>query len=166
MKLRNLLLQHGVVTLYQRFESVAAIAMMVLVTLMISVAVVRLTYTVINGLLLGALNPLDHKIFQGVFGDLVTILIALEFNHSLQYVVSGKKSIIQTRLILLIALLAVARKFIVLDIEGTTPGVMLGLSSIALVVGIVYWLLRGYDDHAASMQPPRFSENPRRDEDV
>ncbi len=161
MKLRALLSRSAnVLTAYQRFESIAAVAMMILVTLVISVAVVRLTVTVINGLLVGALDPLDHKMFQGVFGDLVTILIALEFNHSLQYVVSGKKSIIQTRLILLIALLAVARKFIVLDVEGTSPEVMFGLAAIALVVGIVYWLLREHDDRPLLMRPDR-PEKPR-----
>lgn len=147
MKLQNLLPQQWtVMTPYQRFESVAAIVMMLLVTLVIVVAIVRLASGVIGGLVFGVLNPLDHKVFQGVFGDIVTVLIALEFNHSLQYAVKGKKSIIQTKLILLIALLAVARKFIVMDLEATTVETMLGLAAIALALGIVYWLLREYED--------------------
>lgn len=104
MKLQNLLPQQwAAMTPYQRFESVAAIAMMLLVTLVIVVAVIRMASDVISGLVLGVLNPLDNKVFQGVFGDIVTLLIALEFNHSLQYAVKGKRSIVQTKLILLIA---------------------------------------------------------------
>ena len=41
--------------------------------------------------------------------------IALEFNHTLQYAVKREQSIIQTKVVLLIALLAMARKFIILD---------------------------------------------------
>ena len=147
MKLRNLLPQQwGAMSFYQRFESVAAMVMKALVTIVIIVAVGHLAYGVIKGLQLVALNPLDHKVFQSIFGDIITVLIALEFNHSLHYVVTGRKSIVQTKLILLIALLAVARKFIIMDIEGMTAEAMFGLAAVALALGIVYWLLREYEE--------------------
>jgi len=38
--------------------------------------------------MLGTLNPLEHAVFQRVFGEIMTLLIALEFNHTLQYVIS------------------------------------------------------------------------------
>lgn len=147
MDLRNLLPQQwSTMSLYQRFESAAAIVMKAMVMLVIIVAIVHLAVGITEGIVVGAMNPLDHKVFQEVFGDIVTVLIALEFNHSLHFVVTGRKSIIQTKLILLIALLAVARKFIIMDIESTTAETMFGLAAIALVLGIVYWLLREYED--------------------
>lgn len=103
--------------------------------------------------------------FQGVFGDIVTLLIALEFNHSLQYAVKGKRSIVQTKLILLIALLAVSRKFIVMDIEATTAGTMLGLAAITLALGMVYWLLREYEDGLHLIQATPHSERKTPDEE-
>jgi hypothetical protein len=36
----------------------------------------------------GVLDPLDPGVFQAVFGEILTLLIALEFNHTLQYVAS------------------------------------------------------------------------------
>ena len=94
----------------------------------------------------GALDPLDHGIFQSVFGEILTLLIALEFNHSLQYVVKREQSIIQTKIVLLIALLAIARKFIVLDLGSVDAAQLLGLAAITLALGITYWLLRERDD--------------------
>jgi len=47
---------------------------------------------------------------------------------------------------LLIALLAVALKFIVLDLHEVRPGQLLGLAAIALVLRVVYWLMRERDD--------------------
>ena len=67
-----------------------------------------------------ALNPLDYRVFQTVFGEITTVLIALEFNHTLQYVVSREQSVIQTKIVLLISLLALARKFIILDLNDDT----------------------------------------------
>ena len=110
------------------------------------VALFRLGSSVVSSLLLGALNPLDHKVFQTVFGEIMTLLIALEFNHTLQYVVASKQSIIQTKVILLIALLALARKVIVLDLHEVTSSQMLGLAAITLALGITYWLMRERDD--------------------
>jgi hypothetical protein len=51
------------------------------------------------------------------------------------------QSIIQTKIVLLIALLAVARKFIILDIRETIPGHLLGLSAITQELGMTYWLV-------------------------
>jgi len=49
---------------------------------------------------------------------------------------------------LLIALLALARKFIILDIHEITPGYLLGLAAITLALGVTHWLMRerGEDD--------------------
>jgi len=93
------------------------------------------------------LDPLDHGDFQAVLGDILTLLIALEFNHTLQYVV--KQSIIQTKVVLLIALLALARKFIILDLHEVSPGHLLGLAAVTLALGIAYRLSRERNDRAA-----------------
>lgn len=147
MELRNLLPQQwSAMSFYQRFESVAAMVMRALVMVVIIVAIAHLIYGVTMGLELGTLNPLNHQVFQDIFGDIITVLIALEFNHSLHYVITGRKSIVQTKLILLIALLAVARKFIIMEIETITAEAMFGLAAVALALGIVYWLLREYED--------------------
>jgi uncharacterized membrane protein (DUF373 family) len=138
--------QWPVLTYYQRFESVIALVLTLIVTLVILVALYRLSVEVVGGLVLGALDPLDHKVFQTVFGEIITLLIALEFNHTLQYVVTRVQSVIHIKVVLLIALLSLARKFIILDLKETTPNELLGLAAITLSLGITYWLLREGDD--------------------
>jgi len=97
-------------------------------------------------MLSGILDPLDQKVFQNVFGEIMTLLIALEFNHTLQYVVKREQSIIQTKVVLLIALLAIARKFVILDLHEVGPAEMLGLAAVALALGVTYWLIRDRDE--------------------
>jgi len=131
---------------YQRFESAVAIVLTLIIALIVVVALYRLTISVIIGLLFGVLDPFDQNVFQSIFGEIMTLLIALEFNHTLQYVVMREQSIIQTKIVLLIALLALARKFIILDIHDMSAEHMLGLAAITLVLGISYWLIRERDD--------------------
>ena len=127
---------------YQRFESIVALLLTLLIGLIIVVAIYRLAAGIVTGLLFGALDPLDHAVFQAVFGEIMTLLIALEFNHTLHYVVTRQQSVVQTQVVLLIALLALARKFIVLDLQTMPPGTLLGLAGATLALGLTYWLIR------------------------
>ncbi|HWM43140.1 MAG TPA: phosphate-starvation-inducible PsiE family protein [Burkholderiales bacterium] len=149
-RLKHLKENWAVLSYYQRFESAVALVLALIIALIVLVALYRLGESVIAGLLLGMLDPLDPKVFQQVFGDIMTLLIALEFNHTLQYVVAREQSIIQTKVVLLIALLALARKFIILDLHDLTDGQLLGLAAITLVLGVTYWLLRERDDRLTS----------------
>ena len=129
-------------TYYQRFESIVALVLTLIVGLIIVVALFRLTCAVVLGLIWGALNPLNHEVFQAVFGEIMTLLIALEFNHTLQYVVTRQQSIIQSNVVLLIALLALARRFIILDLHTVTEGQLFGLAAAALALGVTYCLVK------------------------
>jgi uncharacterized membrane protein (DUF373 family) len=139
---------------YQRFESLVGIVLTLLVALIIAVALYRLTITVIAELLLGV-DPLDVDVFQVIFGEIMTLLIALEFNHTLQYTVTRQQSIIQTKVVLLIALLALARKFIILDLQEVSPAHLLALAATALSLGIIYWLMRERDDRLSPAEKQR-----------
>jgi uncharacterized membrane protein (DUF373 family) len=131
---------------YQRFESAIALALSAIIVLIVLIALYRLGESVLAGLLFGVLDPLDPGVFQQVFGDILTLLIALEFNHTLQYVVAREQSIIQTKVVLLIALLAIARKFIILDVHDVSAGHLLGLAAVTLALGVGYRLIRERDD--------------------
>lgn len=57
-----------------------------------------------------------------------------------------KDSIVQVKTVVLISLIALARKFVVLD-SATTPAMTIAaLAAATLVLGVVYWLLRERDD--------------------
>jgi uncharacterized membrane protein (DUF373 family) len=131
---------------YQRFESAIALVLTIVIALIILVALYRLSIGVVTGLLFGAADPLEHAVFQSIFGEIMTLLIALEFNHTLRYVVTKHQSIIQTKIVLLIALLAVARKFIILDMRETSADYLLALAAITLALGVTYRLMRSDAD--------------------
>jgi uncharacterized membrane protein (DUF373 family) len=101
---------------------------------------------VVDTLVLQSLNPLEHGVFQAVFGDILTVLIALEFNHTLQYVMSRERGIIQATIVILIAVPALVRKIIVTDLSAIPPGSLAAEAALILALGITYWLMRERDD--------------------
>ena len=56
-----------------------------------------------------------------------------------------KESIIQVKTVVLIALLALGRKFIILDASKTEPMTIIGFAAAVLALGGVYWLVRDQD---------------------
>ncbi len=153
--------QWSALTFYQRFESSIAIALTLIITVVISIALYRLIAEVVSGLIFGALNPLEHKVFQTVFGEIMTLLIALEFNHTLQYVVTREQSVIQIKVVLLVALLSLARKFIILDLHETTPNELFALAAVTLALGIAYWFMREHDDRDRLLRTPARRQSDR-----
>jgi uncharacterized membrane protein (DUF373 family) len=143
---------------YERFEAVVASLLRLVIGAIIVVALYRLIVRVGDTLVLRALDPLDHSVFQQVFGAIMTLLITLEFGHTLQYVIARGIGIIQARVVVLIALLALARKIIVVDLFEVSPGSVMALAALTLSLGLAYWLVRERDDRA---QPPSVEKQER-----
>jgi uncharacterized membrane protein (DUF373 family) len=137
-----------VLGLYQRFEAFVALVLTLVIGAVILVALYRLIVSVLETLVLRTLNPLEHEVFQSVFGEILTVLIALEFNHTLQYVITRERGIIQARIVILIATLALVRKIIVTDLSAVSPAAMAALAALLLALGVTYWLVRECDDRA------------------
>jgi uncharacterized membrane protein (DUF373 family) len=135
---------------YARFEQVVSLVLTALIGLVIIAAVLNLTFRVVTLVLFGMLDPAEHGVFQAIFGMIFTVLIALEFNHSILGVLERKESIVQVKTVVLIALLALARKFIILDATKTEPMTIIGLAAAILALGGVYWFVRDQDRNEAA----------------
>lgn len=133
-----------VMTFYERFEQLVALILSAVIAVVIIVAVIELIEIVALILVNEPLNPMQSDAFQLVFGMIMTLLIALEFKHSIVKVALRRESIIQVRTVILIALIALARKFVILD-AGTSPGKIAALAGALLALGVVYRLVRERD---------------------
>lgn len=134
---------------YERFEQVVALILATIIAVIIVIALWDLAKEVVLLMMYDLLDPLDHQVFQVVFGQILTVLIALEFKHSILRVVAAGKSIIQVRTVLLIALLALARKLIILDLKQYSPSTLLALAALLLALGVTYWLVRDRESRPA-----------------
>jgi uncharacterized membrane protein (DUF373 family) len=137
-------------TFYGRFEQVISLLLTVLVSLVIVGAVLNLTFRIAILLIFGLVDPAEQGLFHAIFGMVLTVLIALELNHSILGVLERKRSIIQVRTVVLVSLLALVRKFIVLDTGKTEPLTIIGLGLAVVALGTIYWLVRDQDQKEAA----------------
>lgn len=131
---------------YQRFEHIVAFVLSGIIAIVIVVALLQLVLRVVPLLAMGSLDPLDHDVFQALFGMIMTVLIAMEFKHSIIRVALRRDSFVQVKTVVLIALIALSRKFVILDSGATSPSTIAALAGAILALGLVYWLLRERDD--------------------
>ena len=125
---------------YEMFERVASRIVMLFISLIIVYSLILMAITLVDHF---RLNPtyLDTESLRDVFGSILTILILIEFNHSIAFAISSRSGILQGRTIVLIAILVIARKVILLDFEAATFEQMLGIGAVALAFGLLFWLI-------------------------
>ena len=63
--------QWRLMTVYERFEQVVVITLSGVMSMVIVISLIQLIRIVFTLLVMDALNPLDHKVFQLVFGAIV-----------------------------------------------------------------------------------------------
>ncbi len=135
-------LQWRLMNAYERFEQMVVVAVSLIIAGTIVIALLQLYRRVVPLLVAGAIDPLDHEVFQSLFGAIFTVLIAMEFKHSIVRAALRRDSVVQVRTVLLIAMLAISRKFVILDTGSTPASTIAALGVVTLVLGVVSWLLR------------------------
>jgi uncharacterized membrane protein (DUF373 family) len=148
--------------IYGRFEYVVILILTGLIAVVVAAAVWSLAVKILFGLIESdAFDPTDHAVFQSVFGMIFTVIIALEFKRTLLLVAERKNSVVQVRAVILIAMLAVVRKLIILDIATADAPQLFSLAAAILSLGLVYWLVRG----APGGMPPPAASGANRDQE-
>ena len=79
-----------------------------------------------------------NDIFQ-TFGAFMAVLIAIEIFMNFRLYLGT--DVLPVQLVLATALMAIARKVIVLDLDKITPPHVAGIAAVALALGITYWLV-------------------------
>ena len=73
------------------------------------------------------------------FGAFMAVLIAIEIFINIRLYLESND--FPVKLVVATALMAIARKVIVLDIEKLTPDYILAIAATVLALGVTYWLL-------------------------
>jgi len=136
---------HFVLRYTERFKRVIAAVLLVLMGLLVLVATAELVLAMVSWVLPGtffsAANVvLTEKELLGAFGVFLTVLIALELVETVE--VYFREHSVHIEIVLLVAMIALARKFILLDPHGYEPMTLIALAVILLALGVTYYLVR------------------------
>ena len=71
----------------------------------------------------------------------MTVIILVEFNHSIVLAIRQRSGAIQVRIVVLITIIVLARKLVLLDYTTASVETLLGLGGLAISLGGLYWLI-------------------------
>jgi uncharacterized membrane protein (DUF373 family) len=133
-------------TFYQRFEHVVILVLTALIAVVVAFALWNLVLKILLSIFSsGGFDPSDYSVFQALFGMIFTVIIALEFKRSLLVIAERQHGVVQVRTVILIALLAIVRKLMIIDLSAADAAEVFALAAAVLALGAVYWLVRDQD---------------------
>jgi uncharacterized membrane protein (DUF373 family) len=141
-------------TLYEKFEHAVILILTALIAIVVAFAVWNLALKVGISIIASGFDPTDYEVFQAFFGMIFTVIIALEFKRSLLVMAERQRGVVQVRTVILIALLAIVRKLMIIDLSSADALQLLALAAAIVALGSVYWLVRDQDrrDDAKTLQ--------------
>lgn len=123
-----------------RFERGVYMVLLVLLLLLIAAAVLTLVAAMVTDFLSPPILLLTGDEILNLFGTFLLVLITLEFFESIK--VYLRENTIPYELVVVIAITAIARKVIVLDLESASDLHLIGLGVVVIALAAAYYLLK------------------------
>ena len=126
--------------------------MVAALTIMVSISVVLTLLqsgVALYQVIVSDTHLLDHDAFIKVFGTFMTVLIALEFNHTVLPDITSRSPLVKVRAVLLVALLALSRKVVLVDFKEVEFTSMIGLAVLIVAVALTYWVVQKEESNKA-----------------
>ena len=140
-------------TPYEWFEQIILGLLVFVIALIIIYTLILSIITVGNDFSSG-IKFMEVGALQDTFGHILTVIILVEFNHSIVLAIRQRSGAIQVRIIVLITIIVLARKLVLLDYAAASMETLLGLGGLALSLGGLYWLISNGDQRKRGAGSP------------
>jgi uncharacterized membrane protein (DUF373 family) len=131
--------QDPLIRLLHRVIRFAIQILAILMVLVIFWGVIDVVYVIYQNLMTPPVFLLDvGDIFQ-IFGAFMVVLIAVEIFTNIRLYLGTDE--LPVRLVIATALMAIARKVIILDLTEVDANYVFGIAAVVMALGLTYWLL-------------------------
>ncbi|MDZ7620636.1 MAG: phosphate-starvation-inducible PsiE family protein [Patescibacteria group bacterium] len=142
----------SVLRLLNRF---AVRCLAVLMTVVILFGVADVAYIVYQRLMTPPLFVVTIDDIVGVFGAFIAVLIAIEIFVNITVYLT--ENVIHVQIVMATALMAIARKVIILDFKELAPEYVMGTAAVVLAMSIGYWLVVKKDSQTSRQEHGLFT---------
>jgi uncharacterized membrane protein (DUF373 family) len=126
--------------LLDRFERIITMTLILLMIAVISLATLDLAWGIFQEISTPPHIFLQVEKLLDIFGLFLLVLIGVELLDTIRAYLT--EHIVHEEVILVAALIAVARKVIVLDVKQTDPVMVFAIAAIILAVAAAYWIVK------------------------
>ena len=124
----------------EKFEAVITRVLLVMMAIVVLLATVELGWILVKDVLTPPVFLLEIEQLLELFGQFLLVLIGVELLHTVKNQIESRE--IHLEAMIAVALIAVARKIIVLEPKGLPEGTLLGVAALVLALTVGYYLVR------------------------
>jgi uncharacterized membrane protein (DUF373 family) len=121
-------------------EKIVIISLMIMMIFIVVLSTIRLGWILVEEMLKPPVMLLNIDEMLRVFGFFLMLLIGIELLESIKAYIT--EDVIRVEAIIAIALIAIARKVIVLDLTKLPSLTLIGIASILIALSAGYFLIR------------------------
>ncbi len=125
---------------FKTFEKIVIWALTIMMAVVLLLATLDLAYLIVKDILRSPFCLLDVKDLLDIFGLFLLVLIGIELLETIKtYLV---EHLIRAEVVFMVALIAIARKVIILDVPAFPSLTLIGIGAIILAMSVGYHLIR------------------------
>ena len=125
----------------QKFEQCIVISLLGMMVLVIFLSTIELAVILVEQILKSPkFILLNINQLLEIFGFFLMILIGLELLESIKVYLSEEK--VHVEIVFLVAMIAIARKVIILDVKSLPPLTLIGIAAIIVALSVGYYMIK------------------------
>lgn len=126
--------------LIKRIETIIMATLIIMMVIVVSLSVIELGWILLKDIISPPVFILEVNELLEVFGMFLLVLIGIELLETLKVYISRKE--LRAEIIILVSIIAIARKVITLDLKNLEGDSMLGIAAITLSLTAGYYVLK------------------------
>jgi len=126
--------------LIKKFEGGIVRSLSVMLSIVVLLATVDLAWLLITDIITPPILLLDVNELLDLFGFFLLVLIGLELIETIRSY--ERENIVHLEVVLLVAMVAIARKVVILDLKQTPSVSLLGLGLLILALAVAYFIVK------------------------
>jgi len=127
----------------KKFERIIVLALISMMALVIVLSILELGWTIGRDIVDNFKGPLNFMLLDNllaIFGLFLLILIGVELLETMKIYL--KDDVVHVEVILLVAIIAIARKAVVLDLEKVDSVTIISLGIIIIALAMAYFIIK------------------------
>jgi uncharacterized membrane protein (DUF373 family) len=124
----------------KKFEHAVIVSLISMMILVVLISTVELGWIIIKDVLTPPIILLDINELLEIFGFFLLVLIGVELLETIKAYLLEK--VVHVEIVLEVALIAIARKVIILDLEKYDSLTVLGMAGLILAVAVAFYVVR------------------------
>lgn len=124
----------------KKFERIIITALIVMMTMVVFLSTVELGWIIIKDIMTPPVVLLAIEELLEIFGLFLLVLIGIELLEMIKIYL--EKNVIHVEVVFMVAMVAVGRKVVILDVKELPSLTLIGIAAIILALSLGYYLIK------------------------